>query len=290
MAGSSRSGSSDLGSSRSGPPQSAVSRPETHPQKGLFSWFPNVFVRLVNIAVAIAALVWIFGTFNANRISAALFIRPVATHLLAGEGFPTDLLRRVEAGATDDSVQYGCDYIAWQDLAVIRISLVDAAFEADDAESAGNYLSGAQDAAERVLQCSPGSTLAWTLLAWIELIRHDDTPRLHSLLDMSYRTGPFESWSLVRRLEILLRLNTVLTEAEKAQLLSQVQWLLQFNLEAVVGEMYVNGGEAQRTMLREIFAKADQKGQRRIAQYIRGKGETPIDLPLVEPEGGRPWR
>lgn len=267
---------------KSGPMNGHLPRDAPHRFVGAFGPF-------FSLTIAVCSLVWLYVVFNATLVAADFSLTKVGRHLLAGESFATDLLRLVDQEASADASHFGCDASAWENLAIVRISLVDAAFEANDAESADRHLSGAKEASERVLACSPGSTVAWTMLAWIEQVRNDDTPLLRELVQMSFRTGPYEGWALVRRLEIMLRFAAPLSETEKKQIADQCRWLLQISLWNVLAEFYMAGDDAQKDMLHPIFAEADRRTQKLIAQYIR-QGGTSIDLPLIEPEGSRPWR
>lgn len=278
----------DVGNSLSVPNRKSE-RTNGHHPRDASTRFVGAFGPLFSLTIAVCSLVWLYVVFNPALVAAGFSLTKVGRHLLAGESFATDLLSVVEKKASADASQFGCDASAWENLAIVRVSLVDAAFESNDAGSADRHLSGAKEAIERVLACSPGSTLAWTLLAWIEQVRNDDTPHLRELVQMSFRTGPFEGWPLVRRLEIMLRFTAPLSETEKKQIADQSRWLLQFSLWNVLADFYMVGSDAQKDMLYPIFAEADRRTQKLIAQYIR-QGGASIDLPLVEPEGNRPWR
>lgn len=182
-----------------------------------------------------------------------------------------------------------CDHQALQDITLVRAALAETAFQTDDPDLADRQLTGAEKAARATLACSPGSTTAWTVLAWIEHLRHEDTPLLHTYLDRSYTTGPFEGWAMIRRMEILLALYPALSEKEQARLRQAVEWISSTGLGEFFADQYVTAKPTQRKALRDILADAPEREQKRAAEYIRRMGED-IDLPLVEPLGARPWK
>lgn len=249
-----------------------------------------IVARAVGASVAAAAILWLANArLDARRLDAGLFLGPVANRLLNGESYGPELLLALNEELSPLLRDPACDYQARQDIAVVRVGLVEAAFQEDDADLADRRLTAAEEAARLSLACSPGSTISWTILAWVEHVRNEDTPLLRSYLDMSYRTGPYNGWGLVRRMELDLRLYPALNDNEKARLREALDWIILKQLTYVLGEQFLAGTPKQRDFLREVLSAAPEREQNRAAEFIRNNGQD-IDLPLAEPLGSRPWK
>lgn len=249
----------------------------------------KITARFAGLVIAIGAVIWLWNSWGIRRLDSGLFLRPVATRMMAGEPFDPDLVGAMDADMSVVLSDRRCDYQALQDLAIVRSALAEIAFQGDDADLADKRLAAAAEAAKASIVCSPGSPRAWTVLAWIEHIRHEDTPLLRTYLRKSFRSGPYEGWSLVRRIEILLALYPALDPSEMADLKQSVNWLAIKDMAEYIGEQYVSAKPESRVALRNILAEAPERAQKRAAEVIRNGGED-VDLPAVEPLGSRPWK
>jgi len=245
--------------------------------------------RIAAFAIVIGAAWWLTQVLPEVDIQASYDLSAVAEHMQGGETYPPELLAEIDTVAGPLVEAKKCDYRGLQDLAIIRVARVETAIQANDPEAADQRLTAAADAARRSLTCNPNATVSWTILAWIEFIRNDDTPRLRALLDMSFRTGPFEGWALLRRVELMLHIFPTLDQPGVIQLSSQLNWLLSLGAAEVLAEQYLATGPAQQAYLRDIMATASERDQKRVAELVRQRGSD-IVLPLVEPQGSRPWK
>lgn len=249
----------------------------------------KIAARLAGIVMVAGAAIWLSVSTGVKRIDSGLFLRPVALHMLAGEPFDPAVIEAMDAEMSVVLSDPVCDYQALQDLAVVRAALAETAFQGDDADLADKRLTATEQAAKASLACSPGSPRAWTILAWIEHIRHEDSPLLRTYLRKSFQTGAFEGWPLVRRMEILLSLYPNVDSAELADLKQSVNWLAVQQWGEFVGELYIAAKPEARAVIRDVLAEAPERAQKRAAYVIRNGGED-ISLPAVEPLGSRPWK
>lgn len=250
----------------------------------------RIAARLAGLVVAVCAMTWLSASVGVRRLDSGLFLRPVATRMMSGEPYDPAAVAKIDADMSVVLSDRVCDYQALQDLAIVRSALAEIAFQADDADLADKRLTAAEQAGRASVSCSPGSPRAWTILAWIEYIRHEDTPLLRTYLRKSFRSGPYEGWSLVRRMEILLSLYPKLDKSELADLKQSVNWLAVQDMAEYIGEQYIaNAKPEARAALRDILAETSERAQKRAAKVIRDGGED-INLPAVEPLGSRPWK
>lgn len=246
-------------------------------------------VRLLGLVLVGATVVWLFSATGIKRFDSGLFLRPVAARMMAGQPYDPDIISAMEADMSVVLTDPVCDYQALQDLAVVRAAFAEVAFQGEDADLADRRLTAATEAARASLACSPGSARAWTILAWVEYIRNEDSPLLRTYLRKSHDSGPFEGWALVRRMEILLALYPALDAAELANLKQAINWMITLQMSEFIGEHYVSAKPEQRRLLRDMLAAAPERTQKKAAEVIRSGGDD-IDLPLIEPLGSRPWK
>lgn len=245
--------------------------------------------RIAGLALVVASVLWLAASFGIKRFDSGLFLRPVAARMMAGQPYDPEIISAMETAMSVVLSDPVCDYQALQDLAVVRAAFAEVAFQGDDADLADRRLAAATEAARASLACNPGSSRSWTILAWVEHIRNEDTPLLRTYLRKSYETGPFEGWALVRRMEILLALYPALDAAELANLQQAINRMIDLQMSEYIGEHYVSAKPEQRRLLRDLLAKAPERIQKRSSDVIRGEGDD-IDLPLVAPLGSRPWK
>ena len=252
---------------------------------------PSVILaaRVFGFVLVGATVFWLFASTGVKRFDSGLFLRPVAARMMSGQPYDPDIISAMEADMAVVLTDPVCDYQALQDLAVVRAAFAEVAFQGDDADLADRRLTAATEAARASLACSPGSARAWTILAWVEYIRHEDTPLLRTYLRKSHDSGPFEGWALVRRMEILLALYPALDAAELANLKQAINWMITLQMSEFIGEHFVTAKPEARRLLRDMLATAPERTQKKAAEVIRSGGDD-IDLPLIEPLGSRPWK
>ena len=150
-------------------------------------------------------------------------------------------------------------------------------------------LAATHAAALMTLRCNPYSSLTWTILAFVETQGDNNPERILAYVDMSDLTGPREKLTILRRVELLLPLFDRLDERQKARLGQQIRQLAQERALFPLALFVIRATPVQATFLVEQLSQLNEKHQKRVATYIRRLGGY-IDLPLVEPEGQRPWR
>lgn len=150
-------------------------------------------------------------------------------------------------------------------------------------------LAATREAAYMTLRCNPYSSLSWTILAFVESQTGNDPERILTYAEMSDLTGPREKLTILRRLELVMPFFDRLDARQKERVGQQVRQLAREQRLFPAALLFIRATPAQRAFIVEQFGTLNQKDQKRIAGYIRRLGGY-IDLPLVEPEGQRPWR
>ncbi|MBP2151636.1 hypothetical protein [Xanthobacter flavus] len=243
---------------------------------------------MVVFALAAASGLWLVVVSPSLDIQATYDLNLAAKQMLNGESFPPEILDGIAAKSAPVLEAQPCNFLGFQDLAIIRSAQLENAIVANDSNAADRLSSQASDAAKKSLVCNPMSVVSWTILAWVEFLQNDDTPRLRSLLDMSFRAGPFEGWSLLRRVELQLHILPTLDNSSIEQLKRQINWLIARGLVEVPAQLYLSAGPQQQAYLRNLLAESPEEVQKRAEQIVWNSGGN-IALPLARQRGSRPW-
>lgn len=244
--------------------------------------------RILSLVIVAGALVWLSAVVPKSTVLALYELRVLAQGVMDGERYEPQMMSDIDAAATPLLLDQPCNATGLQDLSVIKAALAIMAIDANDPDGADQRLTEAEASARRSAACNPYSGVSWTVLAWVEYIRNENTPRLASLLEMAYRTAPFEYWSLQLRINLLLYLYPKIDDEETRHLRRLLNWLLLNGYPEALGGYYVTSAAPQRGFIRDILAEAEERDQKIAAEVIRRRGED-IDLPLVPPQGSRPW-
>lgn len=244
--------------------------------------------RAAGLFLVLMAVLWMVRVGPATMDFSRADLYAVGEAIRLGESFSPETIRIVA-----DQSQHlvaGQPCMPWdaENLVLLRIAQVEAAFVVNNEDAADQALMSAETAAKQTIYCAPNSSLAWIALAWIDFVRNDHTPHFRALIQMSERVGPNEGWSVTHRVELMLRLLSKANEADLVSLRRQIEAIIDEEGFHFLAAIYLSGDSAQQKYLRTIFADARENGQKRLAGIIRVQGGD-IDLPLVAPLGGRPW-
>jgi hypothetical protein len=245
--------------------------------------------RAITLAMVVGFVAWGTRVTSTTLDGDRLTINLVAQAMLEGGTYSeADLLKFdgiLGALRTDDL----CIPLDMRSEIVIRLASVEAQIRLGDAAAAERALSVAEDSITRALACDPNMSMAWIALAWIEFARHDFTPRAAELMRMSMTTGPYEGFSVARRVQLLVDALPTITDPDVRRLLAgQVRVLMDNELYTVLAFNYVRSEDAERQILAEIFATGSKDQQTGIASAVWRSGED-IELPLAPARGSRPW-
>lgn len=249
---------------------------------------PPVVARLLALAMAIATGAWLATRESVSTSLAVDDLRHVSQRLMENDKFDAITLARVSSEVSITLNEANCNPRALQDLSIVGLAQVQLGIEAGDADETARLLSSTEAFARASVRCNPNSSVSWGVLATVEFIRNDNTPSFRSLINMSFKTGPMEFGAFQLRVPLLLSLYPNIDQPEREQLMRQLSWLIDVDAPIPVAEYYLASNQAQQTFLREIIATKPERDQKIIADRIRNGGRD-IDLPLVPPQGSRPW-
>lgn len=265
-------------------PDARASRPP-RPQLGL----SGLGARLVALALVVVFAAWGWRiapiTINEDRLVANL----VAKGLLDGGTYSAGDLVKVDEALRASRDEALCIPLDLRSEIVIRLALVEAQIGLGDVAAAERYLGAAEASVARALACDPNMSMAWIALAWTEFARTDFTPRAADFIRMSMKTGPYEGFSVGRRVQLLLDALPKLTDQDMRDLLAdQIRVLMNNELYTLLAFNYVRSEDPERRFLADVFATGSEVQQTKIAAAVWRSGED-IELPLAPARGSRPW-
>lgn len=130
----------------------------------------------------------------------------VARHVFNGEPYKADVLERQVPLMEEAENAAICRPMALWSAAIIRLRMVEQARLAnarqpDDAKQ----LDRLRRSIHRALACSPAQPFLWLVLYSLESPKNESTPARANLLRMSYRTGPYEGWVILKRSPVAIQ-------------------------------------------------------------------------------------
>lgn len=256
---------------------------------GPFSRASGLLARVVAVGIVVAFGAWVARVAPVAFDGHSFPVGIVAYNLLQGQSFPQSALDEIDADVKGIAARDLCIAADMKNATVVRAAAVDEQFAIGSPRGAEAALMASEESAKRALACDPNSSWAWMVLSWTEFLRNDLTPRMIEYARMSYRTGPYEGWTLLRRSQILIQIISRTTDPDLRDILRHdVQKLIADEIFLIVANMYLSADAAGQALLVEIFSEADANAQKAIASYIYRAGGD-IQLPLGPARGTRPW-
>lgn len=244
--------------------------------------------RILGFGFAAFAILWLMQVGPLATDVTSVNLGLVAAQLQQGDAYSESILADFETTAATILSRRICTPADLENLSILGAARVDAAFVANDPDAAALAVQDDAVAASRSLWCNPYSSQSWTILAWLEFLKNGGSPRFFQLLDLGYVTGPYEGWSLLRRVDLLLRLFPNIGPLELERLRTQMRGMMQTRAYMALATYYVGGNPELKKFLVEVFSTGDERDQQMIGRAVRMQ-HGDIDLPLMEPRGQRPW-
>lgn len=248
----------------------------------------------------IAALVVVaIGAFWAVQVAPIALTPPsvnlsaVTVRLKGGYEYDAESLVDLDRAASVALTRGVCVPEELEALSLIRLARAKAAFDTQDKEAIGQRLGELSNAVLVGVFCSPYQSVYWTILALGEQLTNGHSKELDRLLELSRRTGPYEGWSLARRLGVLLSLYPDIDQGQIAEVKAEMNAVMFADLHNLLVGYYLVLDDKGKEFMRQIFAEASALDQRVLVSSIRkqmcGDAFCEIDLPLARPRGERPW-
>ena len=247
--------------------------------------------RVACVLLALLSMAWAFRFVPTLAESRASGLEAVGRRLVILDVFEPEFLDALDAASVERLTAGPCLPKDLESLVLVRAAAAGPALVGlEGADQLAVRIQGIEDAARLSLRCNPHSSMSWTLLAWANMFKDErDVRKILRYTDMSYLTGPREFATVVRRIEVWLQLWDDLDAAHKAGVGDQVNLLAKSRQYSIMAFFYLSANTDAKAYLEERFGELDEAGQNAVARFVRAE-DGDIALPLVAPEGERPWR
>lgn len=244
--------------------------------------------QLASFVLVGLSVFWLMGVAPIGFHPGDISFLSVTERIMGGYAFSSEALDQLDKSASIALTRDACVPTELKALSLIRLARVEAAIDAHNSDAALARMSELTNVVLLNIYCSPYQSTAWTILAVSEYLVNGPTPRLNALIDLSQRTGPFEGWALLRRLELLMRLWPNLTPEQMALAKEEVRLAIVSDLHEILVRLYLTASPEEKSFLRNILSEASQYDQILISRLVHQQ-DGDIDLPLGAQLGSRPW-
>lgn len=244
--------------------------------------------RIVICLLGLAAIAW--GVFELPSFWQEASPRSIASRLLQGETFKTQLLLSDAQQAEDTDRQPFCDPTMLRSLVALRLFVLNESIAAANQALVDSSYDPVYNATRKALTCAPTDSFLWLTLFWLDAIKHGLDPNNANYLRLSYALGPNEAWIALWR----IRLALLLFEKLPPDLAGDA--IVEFVMLVNTGQLYWQTAGMFRdappiiqNRIVEQLKTSNVTLRRAFARTLHDRGVDVI-IPGVEMPDVRPWR
>ena len=160
--------------------------------------------RIVICLLGLAAIAW--GVFELPLFWQEASSRSIASRLLQGETFKTQLLLSEVQQAEDTDRQPFCNPAMLRSLVTLRLFILNESIAAANRALVNSSYDPVYNAARKALACAPTESFVWLTLFWLDAGKHGLDPNNANYLRLSYALGPNEAWIALWRIRLAFQL------------------------------------------------------------------------------------
>jgi hypothetical protein len=209
-------------------------------------------------------------------------ILDVASALIAGEAFKTEVLAAIDARAKTESGS-GFRAALLNRVVVIRLRRAEEAIRGSDAIVVDQRLELLSQTVDQALSGAPDDAFAWFVKFWLESRRNGLRADNLAYLRMSYGLGPYEGWiSLTRNRDALAAFPALpedLADKATAEFVGFVKWHLDSDAAAIAA----GPGRPLRKALFSRLEPLSYDQRRAFANSIYGLELDDVPVPGIAP-------
>jgi hypothetical protein len=244
--------------------------------------------RVVICLLGIAAIAW--GVFELPLFWQEATPRLVASKLLQGETFKTQLLLSQAQLAEDADRQPFCDPSRLRSLVALRLFILNESIAAANQTLIASSYEPVYNAARKALTCAPTDSFLWLTLFWLDGIKHGLEQSNANYLRLSYALGPNEAWIALWRIRLAFRLFEKLPPDLSADAIDDFIMLVKTGqLYWQTAGMFKDASPVIQNRIVEQLKTSNVTFRRAFARTLHDRG-TDVIIPGVETPDVRPWR
>lgn len=241
---------------------------------------------ICTLALGCGAVAW--GATLFPRFWQESFIESLARRIEAGEPYNAQILAglRPELAAIEDAAQ--CRPAAVEAAAIIRLRMVEEAITRGERATIDARMTDLRRSIHVSLACSPADPLLWTALFWLESTQNGFRPEYLEYLRMSYRLGPNEGPTGLKRNGRALALYEQLPPDLAEAALDEFAHLLDAGYEGEMVQVFTGPGWHVRSLILPRLRTVAALHRQAFEWQLHGQGYD-VPVPGVARRLPRPW-
>ena len=244
--------------------------------------------RIVICFLGFAAIAW--GVFELPFFWQEATPRSVASRLLQGYTFKTQLLLSEAQQAEDTDRQPFCNPALLRSLATLRLFIFNESIAATNQALADSSYGPVYSAARKALTCAPTDSFLWLTLFWLDAIKHGLEQNNANYLRLSYALGPNEAWIALWRIRLAFQLFEKLPPDLAGDAIDEFVMLVNTGqLYWQTAGMFRDVPPVIQNRIVEQLKTSNVTVRRAFARTLYDRG-VDVTIPGVETPVVRPWR
>lgn len=235
--------------------------------------------RAFTATFGICSIAWAISSLSAYQAEAS-FVNP-ARGILSGESYSIERLNVLKR-QLDVIPAKLLRSSALNDVAVIRLRLVEGELATGSHQIAAPSLANLEAAATAALAQSPRNSFLWLIEYWIRDLRGGATAGDLQFLRMSYLSGPNEAWIALRRNPIALSVFSSLPPEIANRVLSEFEGLVRSNFYQEASNIIAGPGWAVHEKLLSRLVQIKEADRRAFAKVLASKNLEGAVVPGIE--------
>ena len=244
--------------------------------------------RIAICLLGLAAIAW--GVFELPLFWQEATPRSVASRLLQGYTFKTQLLLSEAQQAEDADRQPFCNPTTLRSLVALRLSILNQSIASANQANVDSSYDPVYNAARKALTCAPTDSLIWLTLFRLDAVKHGLEQNNANYLRLSYALGPNEAWIALWRIRIAFQLFEKLPPDLAGDAIDEFVMLVNTGqLYWQTAGMFRDASLAIQNRVVEQLKTSNVTVRRAFARTLHDRGVDVI-IPGVETPDVRPWR
>ena len=244
--------------------------------------------RIVICLLGLSAIAW--GAYELPLFWQEASPRSIASRLLQGDSFKTELLLSEVRQAEDTDRQPFCNPAMLRSLVTLRLFILNGSIAAANQALVESSYDPLYQAARTALTCSPADSFVWLTLFWLDAGKHGLDTNNANYLRLSYALGPNEAWIALWRIRLAFQLFEKLPPDLAGDAIDE------FVMLVTTGQLYWQTAglfrDAPPIIQNRIVEQLETSNitfRRAFARTLHDRG-VDVLIPGVETPDVRPWR
>ena len=243
-------------------------------------------LRAFLVVFSCVAIWWGAVTFPVFRVDSP--IERIATHIIAGAPFKSEILQQQLPTVTSIEKAGYCHAPALRSAAIIQLRMLETAISGNDRQYVAAHLQPMRDVIRSSLSCAPADPFLWLVLYWVANTESGSTAKYLNYMQMSYRLGPNEGWIALKRNPLAFQVFKQLPPELAQSAVDEFISLVESRFYEQAAEIFVGAAWPEHDLILSHLAGVNDQDRQLFADALHRHGSD-IDVPGVPRRDQRPW-